>query len=600
MPISDKKKTDSPFVDEGRASRKKKALIVVSLLAGISFFFMIYGLYLNFWRSNAPEAVFHLKHPAVLQKSSLINPQPPAEKNARPERRTEGAELIEKLEKEKKTADETAAALQQIEGETTDRPAEQADIPEQKNEPEKSSGQAEEKPLLPSQEPESEQVKQLHKEQDTAEQAKLSEIEKLREEQKKQEDEKIQALDDLQSALDAFQDVKTDMKDGGRKPPAVPSESRPPAAPPVAAPQPGQENSVDPNPADPGQTTNLKDPALPEKQAAENKTEENKSAVPNLKAPEAVFPARPASRYVSKEVPPPALIKTTLTASLPNFSTIKKGSPQLEIPLHIITPLPELQKESRYGKLPVKAKTGNTPLQSYSRPVSAAPSTPYIAILFSGLGKRENATESAVNALPPEVSLSFSPYSEKLETYITEARRAGHETLLDLPMQQGFFPETDPGPLGLVTGLPEQENRKRLHKTMGMNVAYIGLTAAPNENFSYSGSQMKPFAEEIEESGLLYIGGTDDERMPAFKNTLRPDIHISNNFYRTAIRARLDEVKEKALKNGSAFLRVETVPITLLTVSEWIKSFEPESEETPREITFVPLSFYAKQKSEGK
>lgn len=592
MPISDKKKTDSPFVDKNRNSRKKKALIVVSLLAGISFFFMVYGLYLNFWRSNAPEAVFHLTHPDNIQSISLINPQPPAEKNAHPERLTEGAKLIEELEKEKKTADETAAALQQMEGETAGQP--------QPAEQEKASLP------LPPQEPESEQLKQLHKEQDTTKQSKLSDIEKLREEQLKQENEKIQALDDLQFALEAFQNIEIETGTDEQKPAqAVVGEPVAAAPAPVPAAQPLPPSlaaaPAAPAPVKAPQAPELKVPeASAEKTAQKNAPAEKKPVVLNLKAPGAAVPVLPVSRYAAKDVPLPDLVKTTLMNSLPNFSAIKKNAPQPEIPLHIISPLPELQKESRYGKLPVKAKTGNTPLQAYSRPVSVVPSTPYIAILFSGLGKRANATTSAVNALPPEVSLSFSPYSEKLESYISEARRAGHETLLDLPMQQGFFPETDPGPLGLVTGLPEQENRKRLHKTMGMNIAYIGLAAAPNENFSYSGSQMKPFAEEIEESGLLYVGGTDDERMPAFKNTLRPDIHISNNFYRTAIRARLDEVKEKALKNGSAFLRVETVPITLLTVSEWIKSFEPESEETKPEVTFVPLSFYAKQKSEEK
>lgn len=588
MPISDKKKTDSPFVDKDRVSRKKKALIVVSLLAGISFFFMTYGLYLNFWRNNAPEAVFHLTHPDNARDSALINPQPPAEKNARTERPTEGAKLIEELEKEKKTADEAAAALQQMEGETSpESPAEQPGTP----------AQPEEKPPLPPQEPESDQLKQLQKEQDTAEQAKLSEIEKLREEQKKQEEEKLQALDDLQSALDALQEIKIETDGTEQKPQEIPA-----AAPETPLPTPQQSPApAAPVPEKMPQTAEVKVPPAPAEQHLEKSTpEEQKPIVLNLKAPSAAVPVLPVSRYTTKDVPQPELVKTSLMNSLPNFSAIKKSSSQPEIPLHIVAPLPELQKDSRYGKLPVKAKTGNTPLQAYSRPVSVVPSTPYIAILFSGLGKRANATTSAVNALPPEVSLSFSPYSEKLETYVTEARRAGHETLIDLPMQQGFFPETDPGPLGLVTGLPEQENRKRLQKTMGQNVAYIGLAAAPNENFSYSSSQMKPFAEEIEESGLLYVGGTDDERMPAFKNTLRPDIHISNNFYRTAIRARLDEVKEKALKNGSAFLRVETVPITLLTVSEWMKSFEPESEETPPEVTFVPLSFYAKQKNEEK
>lgn len=117
-------------------------------------------------------------------------------------------------------------------------------------------------------------------------------------------------------------------------------------------------------------------------------------------------------------------------------------------------------------------------------------------MLISGLGKRKNTTAAALYSLAPEVSLSFSPYSEQLGNYVTEARRSGHETLLDLPMQQGIFPEKDPGPLGLVTGLPEKENQKRLHKTLGKDVAYIGVAASPNETFSAKADQMAAFAKK--------------------------------------------------------------------------------------------------------
>ena len=148
--------------------------------------------------------------------------------------------------------------------------------------------------------------------------------------------------------------------------------------------------------------------------------------------------------------------------------------------------------------------------------------------------------------------------------------------------------------------MPEQENRKRFHKVLAQEVAFIGLTAEPNETFSYSGSQMKPFFDETMERGLIYISGTDNPRMPLFKNALRPDVHIADEFHRAAIRARLDRARRIALQNGKAFVRVETVPITLLTVAEWIKSFEPTEKNPTPEIAFVPLSYYVLSEKEKK
>ena len=299
------------------------------------------------------------------------------------------------------------------------------------------------------------------------------------------------------------------------------------------------------------------------------------------------------------ELPQPDLIQTNLMASLPDFSLIKKDGAANAVPLHIITPLPELQEESRYGKLPVE-KDGKTSFSAYGKTQSFPPESPYIAILFSGLGKRKNATVAAIAALPDTVSLSFSPYTEKLASYVSDARKAGHETLIDLPMQQGVFPETDPGPLGLVSGLPEQENRKRLRKTLGRNVAFIGVTATANENFSYTGTQMKPFLDEIIQRGLVYIDGTDNPRMPIYPDAIRPDVLIADEFYRSAIRSRLELAKKIALKKGAAFIRIENAPITLLTTVEWMKSFAPTEEKPVPEITFVPLSYHILQKREKR
>lgn len=530
MPLSDKKNETSPFSKEGLTAGKKRAFGVVSFLAAVSFLCMAYGLYIDFFRSPPITATFYLENENKnLSRQSLIDPQPPEKKTEPKDFQPESAELIERLEQEKKTIEKTAVALQEM-VET---------VPEQ--------------PVLP----ESPALQQLQQEKDLDDQKKQIEIANLQKERDELENKKLTALDELESALAAFEVVEPE---------------QPPSEKPAAA-------------------AEKKAPVLSEPAAGKT------AASPQLKLTEPGY-VPPVVTH-DNEVPPPDLIKTNLIASLPDFALIKKSASANAVPLHIIEPLPELQEESRYGKLPVK-NGDSTPFLAYSRQVDLPPQTPYVAVLFSGLGKRTNATEAAINTLPEIVSLSFSPYADKLKNYISAARRTGHETLLDMPMQQGVFPDTDPGPLGLVSGLPEQENRKRLHKVLGQGVALIGVSAAAKENFSYSGTQMKPFFDEIIQRGLVYIDGTDDPRMPKFKKAVRPDVHIAENFHRAAIRARLEQARQTALKTGSAFVRVETVPITLLVVEEWIKSFAPTEEKPVPEITFVPLSYYVQQKEAEK
>ena len=104
-------------------------------------------------------------------------------------------------------------------------------------------------------------------------------------------------------------------------------------------------------------------------------------------------------------------------------------------------------------------------------------------------------------------------------------------------MQHGTFPETDPGPLGLIVGLPEHENHKRLRKILGTNAAFVGLAAQRNQNFSYyAAAEMKKFAAEIDSRGLIMIAGSDEADMPAFEKTVRPDVYIADDLYRAAIK----------------------------------------------------------------
>lgn len=76
---------------------------------------------------------------------------------------------------------------------------------------------------------------------------------------------------------------------------------------------------------------------------------------------------------------------------------------------------------------------------------------------------------------------------------------------------------------------------------------------------------------------------------------MRPDVYITNNFYRSAIRSQLDYARRVALQKGRAFVRAETAPIVLLVIQEWMKSFVPEEGKDYPPITFVPLSYYAKE-----
>ena len=96
--------------------------------------------------------------------------------------------------------------------------------------------------------------------------------------------------------------------------------------------------------------------------------------------------------------------------------------------------------------------------ERYRQPFNMADQRPRIAVVLSGLGLSDSATEAAINKLPAAVTLSFSPYARDLERWIALARARGHEVMLDLPMEPASFPAEDPGPQGLLTHLTVEDN----------------------------------------------------------------------------------------------------------------------------------------------
>ena len=82
--------------------------------------------------------------------------------------------------------------------------------------------------------------------------------------------------------------------------------------------------------------------------------------------------------------------------------------------------------------------------------------------------------EAGIDSLPPEVTLSFVPYSEDLQGWIDDARAAGHEVILEIPMEPYDYPANDPGPHTLLARADAMENQRRLEWLMSGETGETG------------------------------------------------------------------------------------------------------------------------------
>src|SRR5262249_21266595 len=107
---------------------------------------------------------------------------------------------------------------------------------------------------------------------------------------------------------------------------------------------------------------------------------------------------------------------------------------------------PQIIEQSRYGPVPRIGINGAKPSKVYARPDYSSGGVPRIALVVCGLGLAAQATETAISTLPGEVTLGFAPYASDLSRQTALARGAGHEVVLQIPMEPFDYPRNNPGP----------------------------------------------------------------------------------------------------------------------------------------------------------
>jgi uncharacterized protein len=235
-------------------------------------------------------------------------------------------------------------------------------------------------------------------------------------------------------------------------------------------------------------------------------------------------------------------------------------------------PLQGFHSQGPNGPLPIIAADGRTPAEAYARPFTAN-GRPKVALVIGGLGLNAGVTRQAIETLPPEITLSFVPYSEGLQGWIDLARAAGHEVLLETPMEPTDYPDNDPGPYTLMADAPGQETVKKLEWVLSRATGYFGVTNYLGSRFMTSAAGMDAFQTALRGRGLAFIDDGQAARRggPGRASALRI---IDDQLSSEAIDQQLLAVEAGALQHGQALGSGFAYPVTLSQVAKWAESVE--------------------------
>jgi hypothetical protein len=172
-----------------------------------------------------------------------------------------------------------------------------------------------------------------------------------------------------------------------------------------------------------------------------------------------------------------------------------------------LAPAPDsrLSAPGPYGPLPRIGHDGARPADIYARPsaVAAAPGLPRIALVVTGLGRDAGLTARAIETLPGAVTLAYLSSGEAIAEQAGLGRAAGHEVLLQVPMDGTG--DSQMAPRVLVAQMPRQSTLDALHWHMARFPGYIGLTQAQGARFMADPQALAPVLQEMADRGLVFL-----------------------------------------------------------------------------------------------
>ncbi len=244
-------------------------------------------------------------------------------------------------------------------------------------------------------------------------------------------------------------------------------------------------------------------------------------------------------------------------------------------------PIVGLTEPGPGGPLPVIAANGTRPSRAYARPYHGDPGAPTIAVVVGGMGLNSTVTQAAIDELPPEVALSFAAYTRDLQVWIDRARAAGHEVLIEAPMEPFDYPNNDPGPHTLLADGTAEENSRRLAWVLSRATGYFGVTNYLGARFSASQDAMRQVFGTLEGRGVAFLhdgagrrstieaaaGATDIEYAVA-------DRILDEDLSPDAIDERLLALEALAIQNGSALGTGFAYPATVEQIRDWAVSLD--------------------------
>ncbi len=236
-------------------------------------------------------------------------------------------------------------------------------------------------------------------------------------------------------------------------------------------------------------------------------------------------------------------------------------------------PVAGLFQTTPTGPLPVIGPNGMTPASAYARPFRSD-GRPMVGLIVGGLGLNPQATKQAIEQLPPAVTLSFVPYTANLQGWIDLARAAGHEVMIDVPMQPVNYPDNDPGPQTLLANARTDDLMAHTLWALSRATGYFAVDNYQGAAFFKDKSGFTTFLSTLKARGVGFIDDGQARDVQGAWSRASADRVVDATINAQTILAQLIGLEATAKSRGQALGTGMAFPVTLAVALKWTQSLD--------------------------
>jgi len=232
-----------------------------------------------------------------------------------------------------------------------------------------------------------------------------------------------------------------------------------------------------------------------------------------------------------------------------------------------------------YSKIPSVSTIVDTqilPNKDAGKPTDNYTSGKHISIIIADLGMSQTITEKAINELPKEFILAFSPYSSNLEETMKKSLQKEHENLILMPMESTKYPDKDSGPKLLSSRLSLTENTSNMNWVLEKGKQSIGVMNFLGSAFLGDKKHVGILFDTLKEKNILFVENLTTENSQAQETAsekgikyFKIDKKIKGDIAKEKFMNQLDELEKIAKIKGYAIGIVEPYPLAIDLVRDW-------------------------------